>query len=147
MVVFAVLGRLTTRHPFIVIALWLALTITSAALAIGGVGGQGIFDKLETSDPRVPGSESEKASVILDNSAGGSSVRLLVKGVDVMNTAQMTKLAPTMTGARTDLAAISGVSTVVDPWAIAPPDPRILPFIATDGKGFVVQVLLADGLS
>jgi RND superfamily putative drug exporter len=145
--VFVALGRLTTRHPFIVIALWLVLTITSAALAIGGVGGQGIFDKLETSDPRVPGSGSEKASVILDNSAGGSSVRLLVKGVDITSTTQMTKLAPTMATARTDLTAISGVSTVVDPWAINPPDPQILPFIASDGKSFVVQVLLKDGLS
>jgi RND superfamily putative drug exporter len=145
--VFAALGRLTTRHPFIVIAVWLVLTMTSAALALGGVGGLGVFDKLEASDPRVPGSGSEKASLILDNSAGGSSVRLLLQGVDVTNTTQMATLAPTMATARTDLAAISGVSTVVDPWAIAPPDPRILPFIATDGKGFVVQVLLADGLS
>lgn len=75
---FAALGRLTTRHPLIVIAVWLALTITSAALAIGGVGGQGIFDKLETSELRVPGSGSEKASLILDDSAGGSSVRLRI---------------------------------------------------------------------
>jgi len=143
--VFAALGRLTTRHPFVVVALWLALTITSAALAIGGVGGQGIFDKLEPSEIRVPGSGSEKASAILDASAGGSSIRLLVQGVDVAT--QMAKLAPTMATARTDLAAISGVSTVVDPWSIAPPDPRILPFIASDGKGFVIQVVLADGLS
>ncbi len=145
--VFATLGRLTTRHPFIVIAVWLVLTVTSAALAIVGVGGQGIFDKLETSDPHVPGSGSEKAITILDNSAGGSSVRLLVKGVDVTDATQMATLAPTMATARTDLAAISGVSSVVDPWAITPPDPRILPFIATDGKGFVLQVVLADGLS
>ena len=67
MEVFAALCRLTTRHPFVVIAMWLALTITSAALAIVGVGGQGVFDKLEQSDPRVPGSGAEKASVILDN--------------------------------------------------------------------------------
>jgi len=143
--VFAALGRLTTRHPFVVVALWLALTITSAVLAIGGVGGQGIFDKLEPSEVRVPGSGSEKASAILDASAGGSSVRLLVQGVDVAT--QMAKLAPTMATARTDLTAISGVSTVVDPWAISPPDPRILPFIASDGNGFVIQVVLADGLS
>ena len=145
--VFGSLGRLTTRHPFIVIAVWLVLTTTSAALAIVGVGGQGIFDRLETSDPRVPGSGSEKASAILDSSTGGSSVRLLVKGVDVTSTSQMTTLAPTMASTRTDLAAISGVSTVVDPWAVPPPDPRILPYIATDGRSFVVQVLLADGLS
>jgi RND superfamily putative drug exporter len=145
--VFAALGRLTTRHPLIVIAVWLALTITSAALAIGGVGGQGIFDKLETSELRVPGSGSEKASLILDDSAGGSSVRLLVKGVSVTDTGVMSGLAKPMATCRTDLAAIFGVSTVVDPWAIAPPDPRILPFIASDGNGFVIQVLLADGLS
>jgi len=145
--VFAALGRLTTRHPLIVIAVWLALTITSAALAIGGVGGQGIFDKLETSELRVPGSGSEKASLILDDSAGGSSVRLLVKGVNVTDTGVMSGLAKPMATCRTDLAAISGVSTVVDPWTIAPPDPRILPFIASDGNGFVIQVLLADGLS
>ncbi|HEY5482893.1 MAG TPA: MMPL family transporter [Propionibacteriaceae bacterium] len=144
---FAALGRLTTRHPLIVIAVWLALTITSAALAIGGVGGQGIFDKLETSELRVPGSGSEKASLILDDSAGGSSVRLLVKGVNVTDTGVMSGLAKPMATCRTDLAAISGVSTVVDPWTIAPPDPRILPFIASDGNGFVIQVLLADGLS
>jgi len=145
--VFAALGRLTTRHPFVVIAIWLALTITSAALAIGGVGGQGIFDKLEPSEIRVPGSGSEKASAILDESAGGSSVRLLVKGVNVTDAAVMSGLAKPMASCRTDLTAISGVSTVVDPWAITPPDPRILPFIASDGKGFVIQVVLADGLS
>jgi len=145
--VFAVLGRLTTRHPFVVIAVWLVLAVTSVTFAIVGVGGQGVFDKLEPSNPRVPRSGSEKASAILDESAGGSSVRLLVKGVSITDAAAMSALAKPMATARTDLAAISGVSTVVDPWAIAPPDPRILPFVASDGNGFVIQVLLADGMS
>jgi putative drug exporter of the RND superfamily len=145
--VFAALGRVTTRHPFLVIAVWLLLTLTSAALAVAGVGGQGIFNRLETSEPRVPGSGSQRAAAILDESSGGSSVRLAVTGVDISDRALMTKLAPKMAAARTDLTATSGVATVLDPWAVAPPDPRILPYLATDAHGFVVQVVLADGLS
>lgn len=144
---FAALGRGITRHPFLVIAAWLLLTLASTALATGGVGGQAIFSRLETSEPRVPGSGSERAAAILDGSSGGSSVRLAVTGVDMSDTALMTRLAPKMAAARTDLSAISGVRTVVDPWAVPPPDPRILPYLATDARGFVVQVLLTDGLA
>ncbi|HET7723660.1 MAG TPA: MMPL family transporter, partial [Propionibacteriaceae bacterium] len=138
---------MTTRHPFLVITLWLLLTVASAALAIGGVGGQAIFSRLETSEPRVPGSGSERAAAVLEDSSGGSSVRLAVTGVNVADPALMTRLAPTMATAHTDLTAISGVHAVLDPWAVRPPDPRILPYLATDGRGFVVQVVLSDGLA
>lgn len=144
---FTTLGRLTTRHPLVVIALWLVLAATAGALAIGGVGGQGLFDRLKTSEPRVPGSGSEKASVILENSGGGKAVRLLVAGVSMSDPALLLKLAPTVATARTDLSAIANVASVLDPWAVQPPDPRILPYLATDGNGFILSVVLADKLS
>lgn len=144
---FTLLGRLTTRHPFVVIAVWLVMAVAAGALAIGGVGGQGLFDRLKTSEPRVPGSGSEKASVVLEGSGGGKSVRMLVDGVSMSDPAVLAKLAPTITTARTDLKAITHVSSVLDPWAVQPPDPRILPYLATDGKGFILSVVLEEKLS
>ncbi len=111
------------------------------------VGGQGIFDRLKTSEPRVPGSGSEKASVILENAGGGTSISMLVAGVSMTDQALLAKLAPTITTARKDLTDIAHVATVLDPWAVQPPDPRILPYLATDGKGFIVTVTLAEKLS
>ncbi len=144
---FATLGRLTTRHPFLVIAVWLVMATVAGALAIGGVGGQGLFDRLKTSEPRVPGSGSEKASVILENSGGGATIRMLVSGVKMSDTALLAKLTPTMTTARKDLTAIANVTAELDPWAVPPPDPRILPYLATDGSGFIISVTLEKDLS
>jgi RND superfamily putative drug exporter len=145
--VFAALGRLTTRHPFLVIAAWLLVAAAAAAFAIGGLGGQGIFDRLKTSELRVPGSGSEKASVVLENSGGGTSISMLVAGVSMTDQALLATLAPMITTARMDLTDIAHVATVLDPWAVQPPDPRILPYLATDGKGFIIAVTLAEKLS
>lgn len=144
---FATLGRLTTRHPFLVIAAWLLMAAAAGVFAIGGLGGQGIFDRLKTSEPRVPGSGSEKAAVVLEKSGGGTSIQMLVAGVTMTDQALLAKLAPTITTAHKDLTDIAHVATVLDPWAVPPPDPRILPYLATDGKGFIVTVTLAEKLS
>lgn len=56
---FKSLGRLTTRHPVAVTVTWAIVVAVSAAAFIWGFGQGGLFQRMETSEYSVPGSESE----------------------------------------------------------------------------------------
>lgn len=144
--VFASLGRRVARHPRVFVAVWLVITALGFGLAAFGLQGQSLFERLSTGAPGVPGSESQTAQDILTKtSTSGSSLSLLVRGVTPASPA----IATTMTTANTELAAIGGVTSVIDPFVL--PDgvanPAAAPLLGKSGDGFLVVVDLDPALS
>ncbi|WP_024288231.1 MMPL family transporter [Cellulomonas sp. KRMCY2] len=143
---FDTLGRLIAHHPKITVLTWAVFTATCFALTMAGVGGETLFEELTTGAPSVPHSESAEADAILaEGSTSGQSLSLAVQGVDPAHA----DLEPVLTEARTDLMAIGGVATVIDPFMLpdGPTSAAAAPLLAQDGEGFLVVVELEPDLS
>lgn len=144
--VFARLGRAVAHHPRLTVAVWLVLAVAGYALAVLGVHGENLFDRLSTGAPSVPGSESVAGQDILDEaSTTGPSVTLALSGVDPADPAVAEAFSPL----REDLAGIDGVASVIDPLALpgGAQNPAAAPLVARDGDGFLVVVELAPDLT
>ncbi len=105
------LGRISARHPFRVLGMWLVVAIAVVALQ-GRAGGQ--FDNSQ----RVPGVESQHAADVLTDrfpSQGGLSARIVLHtGEGRLDDADH---RTTVEQARAQLAAGVAVSAVTDPFA------------------------------
>lgn len=144
--VFARVGRAVAHHPRLTVVTWLVLAVLGYGLAVLGVHGENLFDRLSTGAPSVPGSESAEGRQILEDAdESGPSLTLVLEGVDPTDPDVATSLAP----AREELAAIDGVASVIDPLGL--PDgvanPAAAPLVAQDGDGFLVVVELEPDLS
>jgi RND superfamily putative drug exporter len=144
--VFARLGRLVARHPRIVVAAWAVLALAAFAVASLGVTGESVFDRTTGGAPSNAGAESEQADAILqENRATGPATTLALVDVDPTSAA----VARAMGLIRTELAAIPGVASVVDPLALpgGAENPAAAPLVAADGNGFLVIVDLRADLA
>lgn len=144
--VFARLGRAVAHHPRLTVVVWLVLAVAGYALAVLGVHGENLFDRLSTGAPSVPGSESVAGQDVLDEaSTTGPSVTLAVSGVDPADPAVAEAFAPL----REELVGIDGVASVIDPLALpgGVQNPAAAPLVARDGDGFLVVVELAPDLT
>jgi putative drug exporter of the RND superfamily len=144
--VFDSLGRLIARAPRTAIAVWVVLTAGSVALALFGIGGQTLFERLSTGAPAIPGSESTRADDLIRENAGtGESLSLVVEGAPPTTAG----LAEPVGALREDLAAVDGVTVVIDPFALpeGPANPAAAPLLAADGDGFLVVVDLDQELT
>ena len=144
--VFESLGRAVAHHPRRAILAWLVITVLGFGLALFGINGENLFDRLTTGEPSVPGSQSATANGILrDASTSGASLTLAVQNV-APSTAG---LGDALTPARTDLMAIGGVASVIDPLVLpgGAANPAAAPLIAQDKQGFLLVVELTPGLT
>ncbi|WP_370524094.1 MMPL family transporter [Cellulomonas sp. APG4] len=135
---FDSLGRMIARAPRRFVLVWVALTAACAALALYGVAGETLFERLTTGNPSVPGSESQQAEEILTEvTSSGASLTLVVEGA-----APAPELAEAVAEARADLGGIIGVAGVIDPYVLpeGPTSPAAAPLVAQDGDGFLVVV-------
>ena len=140
------LGRVAARSPKILILVWTAITAACFAVAVVGIGGESLFERLSTGNPSVPGSESYEAEQIFEaNNQQGESLTLAVEGVDPADPA----LAEPVTAARGDIERVDGVESVIDPFVLpgGPADPAAAPLLAQDGEGFLVVVQLEPDLA
>lgn len=143
------LGRFIAHHSLVVIGIWLVVVVSSFALALGFVG-PGLFPRLTSDAPTVPGSEyNEAMDRITAAQHSATRVDLIVVGVDLEDTAQVTELMSTMASERDALLDLPGVESVTDPFQFptGPADPDAAALLSTDGDGFIVQVELESGLS
>ena len=104
-------GRISARHPFRVLGLWLVAAVAVMALQ-GSAGGQ--FDNSE----RVPGVESQHAADVLDDrfpSQGGLSARIVLHTED--GRLDDGDHRPTVERVRAQLGAGVAVAAVTDPFA------------------------------
>jgi RND superfamily putative drug exporter len=139
--VFDTLGRAISRRPKITILVWVAIAAASFALAVAGVGGEGLFDRVTTGAPGVPGSESANADAIMaDASSSGASLSLAVTGIDPTTT----DISRQVAALRADLMAVPGVVAVIDPFVVpdGPQSAAAAPLVAADHDGFLVVVEL-----
>jgi RND superfamily putative drug exporter len=105
------LGRISARHPFRVVGLWLVAAVAVMALQ-ASAGGQ--FDNSE----RVPGVESQHAADVLDDrfpSQGGLSARIVLHTDD--GRLDDVGHVATVERARARLGAGAAVAAVTDPFA------------------------------
>ncbi|HEY0214894.1 MAG TPA: MMPL family transporter [Cellulomonas sp.] len=142
---FESLGRTVARHPRLTVLVWAVVTVACFALALFGVAGQNLFDRLTTGEPVVPGSDSAHAAELLaDASTSGASLSLVVQGVDPATEGIAEALAPV----REEIAAVGGVESVIDPYVL--PDgvanPAAASLLAQDGDGFLMVVGLDPAL-
>lgn len=143
------LGHHTATHPIRVILGWVALISVSFALAFGAFG-EGLFDRLSTEAPTIPGSESAEAlDRLTEADDSPESVDLAVWGVDLENQEQMATLMTEFPAIRDDLAGMEGVDSVEDPFATqaGPADPAAAPLLSTDADGFVVRVATVEDIT
>ncbi|MGN6197634.1 MMPL family transporter [Humibacter sp.] len=132
------LGASAARHPLVTLACWFVVVAAAAATALGGIGGQTLFDRLAGSVPSVHGESSAGADRLASSS--GKSVTLLIHGVDPSDPEVVTR---TTTLAR-DLAALPH-TTVVDPLAVPGGirNPQVAPLVAKDGRGILITATVA----
>ncbi|MHA7133064.1 MMPL family transporter [Oerskovia turbata] len=142
---FERLGRAVAHRPRLTVAVWVVLTTLGFALAVVGVHGESLFDRLTTGEPAVPGSQSERGTQILTaQDETGETISLLVSGADPADPAVAAAMAP----AHEDLAAIPGVESVVDPFVLpgGVETEAAQSLVAADGDGFVLSVTLDPAL-
>ncbi len=143
--VFARLGRTVAHHPRLTVVVWLVLTVVGYALAVQGLHGESLFDRVSTGSPGVPGTESTRGQEILAaERTTGPGATLVLSGLDPADP----ELGPALEDARADLVAVDGVASVIDPLVLpgGVTSPAAAPLLAQDGEGFLVVVELEPGL-
>ncbi|TRW47502.1 MMPL family transporter [Georgenia yuyongxinii] len=148
--VFDRLGRLATRRPRTIVAVWAVFALLCAFTALMGVTGQDLFERLRTGEPTVPGSESQEGREILaDAEDAGAQVSFMVQGADLTDPDQVTAIGEALAPAHADLAEIDGVDTVVDAFLL--PDtvanPAAAGLVSTARDGFLMVVMLEPTLT
>ena len=107
---FSALGRLTSRHPWLVIGVWLLALLLSLGASLWGFGQGGLFQRMETSEHEIPGSESAQVISLTTGKDGGQPVILVVSGVPDGDTAEQ------VAGDNRALLQAPGVAEVIDPF-------------------------------
>ena len=112
---FETLARRVSRHPRRTIVVWAVVTVVGLLVALTGVGGTSLFDRLTSGNPAVPGSESERGAEILsEHGTAGETVTMIVSGVDPTSEA----LPGIMATIVAEASAINGVASVIDPFQL-----------------------------
>ncbi len=145
---FSRLGRTIAHRPILTVLVWVLMATTGTALAMLGLHGEGLFDRVVTGAPKVPGSESAQGEEILadlnESGSAGGSFTLVVTGVDTSDP----QLATTMARVNADLAAVPDAQPPADPFAFPDgvADPRAQSMLADDGTGFLLSIDLEPNL-
>ena len=142
--VLAALGRSIARRPLPVILAWLVLAALGFAAALGGFG-EGLFPRLTSGDPTVPGEARDGQDILQDNAETSGNLTLLVDGVPATDPGLPAPIA----AAREELTDIDGVLRVLDPLA-APGGVTGLAateLVAEDGNGLLLVVDLEPDLA
>ncbi|MCI9887668.1 MMPL family transporter [Micrococcales bacterium 31B] len=138
------LGSWSARRRRLVIVVWTILAGGLIALASLGVGGGTVFDRLETSLPRVPGSNSQRLDDLLKvHNPQAAQVGLLLRGVSPTDA----RLEAPLTQATEAIADMPHVDRVLSVYSTGDPtSPLVKPLISTAGSGMAVAVQFTPGL-
>ena len=135
------LGRWVAHHPVSVLLTWAVVVVTGFLLASGAVG-EGLFGRLTSGEPDVPGESRTGRELLVAAAPRGDSISMIVDGVDLADPAVAQKVG----AAREDLRLIRFVTEVADPYAFPTPeapdptDPRGAVLVSQDRDGFLVTV-------
>jgi RND superfamily putative drug exporter len=134
------LSGVIVRRPRAVLVAWAVGAAAALAVAGGAVGGEGLFDRLQSGAPDAPGEARVAFDLQQQYSDGTDFVGLTVTGADLADPALVSAVVPLVEAARSDLAALPGVVAVADPFGFPAGDPRRDAFLAVPGDGFLVTV-------
>lgn len=112
---FRALGRLNTRRPWFVIFSWLLLVTASVVTSMFGLGHGGLFQRMETGEYKIPGTDSAKVAEMTSGSSESGHSSILVVGEVASADARTQQFAD---GNR-HLLETDHVTSVIDPFAVA----------------------------
>jgi len=141
--VLAALGRSIARRPLPVVAAWLILAVLGFYAALGGLG-EGLFPRLTSGDPSVPGEARDGRDILQDNAETSGGLTLLVDGVEATDPGLVEPIATL----RDQLTDTDGVLRVLDPLSVpgGPSGPAAAGLVAENGDGLLVVVDLEPDL-
>ncbi|HET7399517.1 MAG TPA: MMPL family transporter [Intrasporangium sp.] len=122
------LGGAIGRHPVSWIAGWLVLAVAAFAVAVGGVTGESLFDRLQSGEPSVEGQSQQARAIIAAMQPRGESLLLQVDGAPLTDAAAVRAAA----AATARVGSVPGVAAVRSP-LLAPgglTDPAVAPLLA-----------------
>ncbi|GAA2022375.1 MMPL family transporter [Terrabacter terrae] len=141
------LGGVIARHPRSWVAAWILVAATCFAVAVGGVTGESLFERLHSGAPTVESESSRAQDVIAQSQPALETLTMQVTGADLTDAATMAKGA----AATKEIARVPGVKSVRSP-LLSPAgvtDPRTA-FLLEGGSpsagGFVTVVDFEPGL-
>ncbi|MDN5794177.1 MAG: MMPL family transporter [Intrasporangium sp.] len=138
------LGRLVAHHPKTWLLGWVVVTVACFVVAVGGVTGQSLFNRLHTGDPTVGGEAQQARTLIERVEPSLDNLTLQVRGADLTD-ATAVKEAATRTLAIRDIPGVHEVrSPLLSPKGLD--DPAAAPLLAggTPGSGGFVTVVDFD---
>ena len=122
------LGRSAARHRAAFVLTWLVLVVTGFVTSLGLVGGESLFDRLQTGDIVAPGEAQTGRDLVATGDDGALTVMLRVDGADLTD--------PAVAGAVRDTVArvesVDGVGQVTSPMTTPgwPTSPESLALVA-----------------
>ena len=108
------LGATSARHPWRFVVIWVVLTAAAFAVAVGGITGESLFQRLHSGAPSAPSEAETGQDLIQDNQASSDSLTLQVTGADLSDPAAVAAA----TNATQNLANIPGVTSVTSPFLL-----------------------------
>ncbi len=142
------LGRLVANHPKSWVLAWVVVTVACFAVAVGGVTGQSLFNRLHSGDPTVGGEAQQARTLIEGIEPSRDNLMLQVRGADLTDTGAVQQAARKTLAIR-DISGVHDVrSPLLSPKGVA--DPSVAPLLAggspTSG-GFITVVDFDAGLT
>ncbi|WP_020143960.1 MMPL family transporter [Terracoccus sp. 273MFTsu3.1] len=141
------LGALIARHPRTWILAWAVAAIACFAVAVGGVTGESLFERLHSGAPTVESESSRAQDVIAESQPALETLTMQVTGADLADAATV----EAGRSATREVAQVTGVKSVRSP-LLAPggvTDPSVAPLLkggTPTAGGFVTVVDFAPGL-
>ncbi len=142
------LGGLIARHPRSWVAAWAVIAIACFAVAVAGVTGESLFERLHSGAPTVESESSRAQDVIAQSQPALETLTMQVTGADLTDAAAVDKGA----AATREIARVPGVKNVRSP-LLSPnglSDPSVVPLVKGGNPaagGFVTVVDFEPGLS
>ena len=78
------LGATSARHPWRFVIVWVVLTAAAFAVAVGGVTGESLFQRLHSGAPSAPSEAQTGRDLIEENEASSDSLTLQVTGANLL---------------------------------------------------------------
>jgi RND superfamily putative drug exporter len=141
------LGAVGARHPWRFVLVWVVVTAAAFAVAVGGVTGESLFQRLNSGAPSAPSEAQTGQDLITANEVSSDSLTLQVSGADLGDPAAVTAA----TAASQRLAALPHVTSVTSPFLLPGgiQNPQAAAFLrggTPTGGGFVTVAAFAKGL-
>lgn len=136
-------GAWSARHPFAVLAAWGLALASAVAVAVLGVTGESLFDRLHGGAPSVQSSESSRAADLLAGDGPATESFVLAVAGLAPDHPDAVRVVGELADSLADLDRVRLATPVgVPPLPDGSPDPRVAGLLAEDGDGFLARVAI-----